>query len=250
MTDPTTVAWSVKGAIQELGGAFMFSREARRFGEGTGVPGFTGPYMRGRCGVLGEVDAEVVTAAVGFFHPGTVREAWESVPMPAAEAAEGYLAACHAFGRRRLASFPEADRLAGLLLAVVENADPIGVPLFAGWRVMPRAEDGPALVLQLVHTLRELRGGLHVLAIKASGLTPVQAVLIGGSPMFEAADQARLYGWPDPLDEVTDGDRARWREAELLTDEMAQRAFSVLDKAEGEELTALLGRAHAAAAAR
>jgi len=250
MTEPETVAWSVKRQIQELGGAFMFSREARAFGESTGVPGFLGPYMKGRCGVLGDVDADVVTAAVGFFHPGTVREAWESVPMPAAQAAEGYLDACREFGRRKLASFDEAERLSELLLAVVRNGDVTGVPLFAGWRAMPPAEDPRARVLQLVHTLREFRGGLHFLAIRAAGLAPAQAVLIGGSPMFDAREQARLYGWPEEeLREPTEEQRARWQEAELLTDRLAQQAFSVLDKAEGEELAALMARAHEAALA-
>lgn len=251
MTPPATTAWSVKDRIQELGGAFMFSREARAFGEGTGVPGFMGPYMKGRCGVLGDVDADVVASAVGFFHPGAVREAWESVAMPAAQAAEGYLHACHEFGRRRLAAFDGAGRLAELLLAVVRHGDVTGAPLFAGWRAMPLAEDAPARVLQLVHTLREFRGGLHFLAVRAAGLAPAQAVLIGGSPMFGARDQALLYGWPESeLGEVTDGQRARWQEAELLTDRLAQQAFSVLDEAEGEELAALVTAAHAAGLSR
>ncbi|WP_232835504.1 SCO6745 family protein [Actinocorallia populi] len=251
MTRPATTAWSVKGHIQELGGAFMFSREARAFGEGTGVPGFIGPYMKGRCGVLGDVDADVVTSAVGFFHPQAVREAWESVEMPAAQAAEGYLHACHEFGRRKLASFDGSERLSELLLAVVRHGDATGAPLFAGWRAMPLADDARALVMQLVHTLREFRGGLHFLAVRAAGLAPVQAVLIGGSPMFGARDQALLYGWPESeLAEVTDEQRDRWQEAELVTDRLAQQAFSVLDKAESEELAALMAKAHAAALSR
>jgi len=251
MTEPTTVAWRVNSPIQELGGAFMFSRETREFGESTGVPGFIGPYMKGRCGVLGDVDADVVTSAVGFFHPGTVREAWESVAMPAAQAAEGYLHACHGFGRRKLASFDGAERLAELLLAVVRHADANGAPLFAGWRAMPLAEDARARVLQLVHTLREFRGGLHFLTIRAAGLAPAQAVLIGGSPLLGARDQALFYGWPESeLGEVTDERRARWQEAELLTDRLTQQAFSVLDKAEGEELVELVAGAHAAAGLR
>lgn len=248
MTEPATVAWNVKRQIQELGGAFMFSREARAFGESTGVPGFLGPYMKGRCGVLGDVDADVVTSAVGFFHPRTVREAWESVSMPAAQAAEGYLRACHEFGARRLAGFGESERLAELLLAVVRNGDVTGVPLFAGWRAMPLPEEPRARVLQLVHTLREFRGGLHFLAVRAAGLAPAQAVLIGGSPMFDARDQALLYGWPESeLGEVAEEGRARWQEAELVTDRLAQQAFSALDGAEGDELVALLTKAREAA---
>ncbi|MEO3783114.1 hypothetical protein ABGB12_07285 [Actinocorallia sp. B10E7] len=250
MTEPTTVAWRVSRPIQELGGAFMFSRETREFGESTGVPGFMGPYMKGRCGVLGDVDADVVTSAVGVFHPRAVREAWESVPMPAARAAEGYLGACHGFGRRKLASFEEADRLAELLLAVVGNGDVTGAPLFAGWRAMPLAEDGRARAMQLIHVLREYRAGLHFLAVRAAGLTPVQAILVGGSPIFKAADQVLLFGWQAPEEEITDEVRARWQEAERVTDQLVQQAFSVLDKAEGEELVELVARAYETAGLR
>jgi hypothetical protein len=249
MTEPTTVAWNVKRQIQDLGGAFMFSRETRAFAEELGAPNPLTSYLRGRCGVLGDVDADVVTAAVAYFHPDAVRAAWEATTVPAAQSAEAYLRACHAFGRRKLASFEEADRLAELLLAVVRNGDVTGAPLFAGWRAMPLAEDGRARVLQLVHTLREFRGGQHILALKTAGLTPVQATLIGGSPMFRTEDLVLMYGWPPSvLEELPSEEaRARWQEAELVTDALTQQAFSVLDEAEGKELVDLVARAHAAA---
>ncbi|MDX6743466.1 SCO6745 family protein [Actinocorallia sp. A-T 12471] len=245
-----TVAGAVQRHIQELGGAFMFSREARDFGRATGVEGFLGPYFRGRCGVLGEVDADVVASAAGFFPVDVVRASWESVPMPAAEAAQGYLAACQGFGRRKLAAFDKPERLAELLLAVVQNADPIGAPLFGGWRALPLDDDPRGRVMHLVHALRELRGGLHFVAVKAAGLTALQAVLIGGSPLNSGPDQARLFGWPEPFEDITDEHRALWREAEAVTDRLAQQAFDGLDKAEGEELAALLAQAHAVAFTR
>ncbi|ROO83609.1 hypothetical protein EDD29_1115 [Actinocorallia herbida] len=245
-----TVARAVQRHIQELGGAFMFSREVRDFGLTTGVEGFLGPYFRGRCGVLGEVDADVVASAAGFFPLEVVRASWESVAMAPDEAAEGYLGACQAFGRRKLAAFDQPERLAELLLAVVRHADPIGAPLFGGWRALPLDDDPRGRVLHLVHALRELRGGLHFLAVKTSGLTALQAVLIGGSPLNSGPDQARLFGWTEPFEEITDAHQALWREAEAVTDRLAQQAFDALDKAEGEELVALLAAAHTAAFTR
>src|SRR5437763_224165 len=100
------VAADVKNQIQQIGGGVMFSREAKAFGATTGVEGFYAGYTKGRAGVLGDVDADVVVAAFGFFHPGTIRPAWEAVDMPAAQAATGYAAACQDFGRRKLGDFP------------------------------------------------------------------------------------------------------------------------------------------------
>jgi hypothetical protein len=241
---------AIKDQVQQLGGAFMFSREAKAYAMEIGVEGFIGPYMRGRAGVLGDVDADVVTAAVGFFPADTVRAAWESVPCSSAKAAEGYARAAQEFGRRKLAGFDESVRLAELLRAVVDNADVAGVPLFAGWRAMPLPDDAPAQVLQLTHTLRELRGGLHFLAVYAGGLSPLEAVLVGGSPLADGPGQARFYGWEEPFPEVTDELRARWNEAEEVTEALITPAFEVLGASEGEELIALMAQAHGAALSR
>lgn len=245
-----TTASAVKQQILELGGAFMISREAREFGRATGVEGFHGPYTRGRGGVLGEVDADVVTAAFGFFAPDRVRSAWESVPTPASEAADVYLNACRDFGRRKLASFPSADRLAELLETVAAAPSPAGLPLFAGWRAMPLPPDGPGRILQLVHVLRELRGGLHFMALIANGLTPLQAILIAGSPVLDGPGQAAFLGWPAPFEEITPAQRERWQTAETLTDTLIQPYFDVLDESEQKELATLMADAHHAALAR
>jgi len=242
-----SVPAAVKSEIQTIGGAFMFSREAKAFGATTGVDGFIGPYTRGRGGVLGEVDADVVTAAFGFFEPETVRAAWNSVAMAPAAAAAGYLAACQGFGRRKLAGFDGADRLAELLQVVTDSADVAGVSLFAGWRALPLADDAAGRVLQLIHCLRELRGGLHLIAVRASGLSPFEAVLIGGSPRTDGPTQARLFGWGERVDatEVSAAMRERWDAAEALTDELIAPAFAALDDTAGKELVELLRQAYA-----
>lgn len=240
-----SVASAVKDQIQQIGGGFFFSREARAFAESTGVPGFLPGYTRGRGGVLGDVDADVVTAAFGFFPADSIRAAWEATAStPAAVGAGGYLKACQDFGRRKLASFEDAGRLAELLELVVAAANPAGVPLFAGWRALPRAADEPGLVLQLIHVLRELRGGLHLVGVLGSGLTPLQAVLIAGSPLSAGPDQARSYGWPEPFEEITAELKGRWMQAESITEDLIAPAFAVLDDKQGEELISLLTACH------
>ncbi|WP_216903827.1 SCO6745 family protein [Nocardia alni] len=238
-----STAAAVKGPILKIGAGFMFSREAKAFGAAVGVPGFLGPYTRGRGGVLGDVDADVIVAAFGFFSPSTVRTAWESVNMPAEKAAAGYLGVCQDFGRRKLGEFEGAGRLAELMAPVVAAADPAGVALFAGWRALPQAGDDPARALQLIQVLRELRGGLHLIAVRASGLTPFEAVLTGGSPRNSGPDQAREFGWAEPFPEVTPELQRRWDAAEALTDELIAPAFAVLTDDEGRELAELLSTA-------
>ncbi|MVU82505.1 hypothetical protein GPX89_35405 [Nocardia sp. ET3-3] len=242
-----SVASAVKDQIQQIGGGFMFSREARAFSDGTGVPGFLPGYTRGRGGVLGEVDADVVASAFGFFRPDTVRAAWEATAsIPAEAAALGYLKVCQDFGRRKLAGFEDAGRLAELLEPVVAAANPVGAPLFAGWRALPRAEDAPGLVLQLIHILRELRGGLHLVGVLGSGLTPLQAVLIAGSPLESGDQHARSFGWPEPFDEINAELKGRWMQAESITDDLIAPAFAALDDKEGDELVRLLDACRAA----
>lgn len=238
-----SLAAAVKLPIQKIGAGFMFSREAKAFGATTGVPGFLGPYTRGRGGVLGDVDADVVTSAFGFFPAETIRAAWESVDLPADKAAAAYLGVCQDFGRRKLGGFAGAGRIAELLAPVAAAADPAGVALFAGWRALPLAADDPARALQLIQVVRELRGGLHLLATRASGLTPRQSVLTGGSWRHDGTHQASEFGWPEPYEEITAELRERWAAAEALTDELIAPAFAVLDERQGRELTELLAAA-------
>lgn len=245
MGDARALAAAVKEQIGSLGGAFMISREAKAFSQETGLEGWA-PYLRGRCGVLGEVDADVVASAAGFFPVEVVRAAWNSgrPGVPADRAAHRYAQVCQDFGRRKLAGFGEADRLAELLDGVVADAGPVGAPLFAGWRAMPLPDDGPARVLQLAHVLRELRGGMHITAVLASGLTPLQAMLVGGSQIIPDGEaSARYFGWTGPFPALSDEVRQGRFRAERLTDELVAPAFASLTEAAGAELVALLDRA-------
>jgi hypothetical protein len=249
-TDSRALAAAAADPVGRLGGAFMISREARAYSERVGLKGWS-PYMRGRCGVLGEVDADVVAAAAAFFPAQAVRRAWEAGrELPAAEAAGLYAGVCQDFGRRKLAGFAGAGRLAGLLLKVVRAGAVTGTPLFAGWRAMPLPDDDPARALQLAHVLRELRGGLHAVAVLACGLTPLQAVLTAGKAPPRAtggADNARFFGWPEPYPESGDDERERRSRAERLTDDLMAPAFAVLDDGEAADLTRLLDEACALA---
>src|SRR3569833_3328864 len=122
------VAAAVADPIGRLGGAFMISREAKAYSAEVGLTGW-GPYFRGRCGVLGDVDADVVASAAGFFPAETVREAWDAgADLAAAPTAARYAVVAHDFGRRKLADFAESARLADLLRLVVDGKDTNNTP--------------------------------------------------------------------------------------------------------------------------
>lgn len=238
------IAAAVADPIMRLGGSFMMSREAKAYSTEAGLTDWS-PYFRGRFGVLGEVDADVVTAVAAFFPVETVRKAWEGgAGLPAATAAARYAVVAHEFGRRKLADFADSARLADLLQRVADRGDLGGAPLFAGWRAMPLPEDPRARVIQLAHVVRELRGGLHIVAVLASGLSPLEAILSGTSGILQDGEpNAEYFGWPRPYPEVTDEVRRKRADAERLTDELMAPAFAALGKTEADELVDLLRKA-------
>jgi hypothetical protein len=229
--------------ISELGGAFMMSSYAKAFSTDHGLRGRQG-YVIGRGSVLGDVDADVVTAAFGFRPADVMREAWDGAHavLDSATALAAYAEACRAWGRERLASLDGADRLAELLGWVVDGVDVVGLPLVAGWRAVPLPDDDLGRVIQQVHVLREYRGGMHLVAVLASGLTPLQAILASA----EGASGAASKGWEEPFEDVTRMRLAR-SEAESLTDRLVSSSWDVLGHDERLELLILLRAASEAA---
>ncbi|MGH3327270.1 MAG: helix-turn-helix domain-containing protein, partial [Streptomycetales bacterium] len=103
--------------------------------------------------------------------------------------------------------------------------------------------DAAARAAHHAFVLREHRGGLHVLAVLASGLTPLEATLAGpGGP-----EEATAHRWPEPYPAVGVELRDRHARAERLTDRLAAPAYEVLGEAEGHELVRLAREACQAA---
>src|SRR5579864_6622474 len=99
--------------IHDVGSTWMLHQEtmARSAEFGYGNP--FAFYFAGRGGVLGDVDASVVAAAMGWFEPGLVRAMWDEgvVVAGAREAARRYGLACAAWGDDHLAGITGAERL-------------------------------------------------------------------------------------------------------------------------------------------
>jgi len=234
-------AVAAKGPIGSLGGAWMTGDAEERATADAGLEGWQ-LYFLARHGVLGDVDADVVTAAAVVFPADVVRSQWEAARqvMSPQEALDRYLDLCHHWGREHLDGFDGTGRLAQLATQVVDSADVIGLPLFAGWRAVPRPADDAARCGHLMQVMREHRGAAHGVALVATGVPPLVAILGGDGGTENAQD----YGWVPPFPLVTDHDRSARRAAEELTDDLVAPAYECLDDAERAELLALLAAAY------
>jgi hypothetical protein len=228
--------------IGAIGSAFYFIPPTLARGKELGLDGFRW-YFLGRGGVLGDVEAPVVASAFGYFNPALVEKIWTSAREKLAprEAAREYLACAHAFGRERFAAVAGLERFCDAAEAIVAAADPAGRALFAGLNAEPRPDDLPARTMQLVATLRELRGSVHLLAVVASGL-PVRV-----AHQLRRPDMVKGFGWEGDV-EVTEAHRAAHGRADALTDELMAQHWSVLDAADAEHVVVTVQALHAALA--
>jgi hypothetical protein len=242
--DPLAFVQSTSKLINESGAVFMLHPESNEMGT---AKGFTHPfqfYTAGRGGVLGDVDADVVVSAFGFFAPGLVRKFWESGTqvMPPRDAARLFGETASAFARKRLSEVDGLERLSELGEKIIDAADGNALPLFAGWRAEPLPDDAPARALHVINVLREHRGSAHIVAVLANGLSALQV------KVSKLGDGAKTFGWKDWQEDLLDLDRtaATLGRVEELTDEIVAPAFSALSSSEANEFTGLVTAAHAA----
>lgn len=203
-----------------------------------------GAYAVGRLGVLGDCPVDNVVAVAYFWEPGLMRRMVESgraVTSPK-DGAAIYARICQEWGDERLAGFEGTLRLGELCERVVNRARPHGAPTFVGWRDQPLAAPGPARTFQLCQTMRELRFGRHTVAVQASGMGPLEAILSGPAGEWNA----EFFGWSKPYPDVS-GLAAARDEIENATDRLHAPDFDVLSDGERAELRDLAkaARAHA-----
>ena len=242
VTSTTTVIAAVAPLAGRAGAAFYFTPETVARGKELGLDGYRF-YFLGRGGVLGDVEARVVASAFGYFEPALLAKMWETAKavVPPRTAGREYLACAHAMARTRLDGVHGLEAFCAAAGAVVDAADPTGLSLFAGMLGEPRPQDAPARAIHLMVQLRELRGSAHLLAVRASGLSPRVAHYLRRPEDF------RLFGWGESdVPAVGEVERRQLADADALTDALLAPAFDVLD-ADGR--TALVDGAGAVAAA-
>lgn len=231
---PEQAAHDTAAEITGIPARFMTDPATFARGSELGFEGFDF-YVAGRGGVLGEVPAEVVAAALVFFAPDVVRHSWERSAgvMPRRRAAEEWAAVAHAHAREHFADDVDWARVAELTSRIVRAAPVAAAPLFAGWRTLDEPPDPKALTMHRLNALRELRGALHAAAVLTVGLTPHEAIAV------RAPDMGAMFGWSDPLPDPAPL-RERWQLAEARTDRMIGRHYAVLTAEERAELVELL----------
>jgi hypothetical protein len=108
-------------------------------------------------------------------------------------------------------------RLDELGRRIADAADGSIGTVFAGWRAQPQPDDVNARVALTMHVLRELRGGAHIVAVNACGLTPLDAVLASPAPPPRSGPGwAEHLGWTGPFRDAEWAREARLH-AEVLT---------------------------------
>jgi len=237
---PQETAAALKKPIGDLGMQFMADPATREAGRALGLRGRP-LYHLGRGGALGDVPAEVVVAAFAFFPPAVVIEHWNAgreVMSPPAGAV-AYAGMCNDWGRRHL-DLPVAARALELLERVVDGAEGAGLPLFVGWRLLPRPSDVPGRLAQVLNVMREHRGSVHACAVAAVGLGPLEAIMAG----TYGAVNAKFFEWPEPWPDAAPH-VADWNQAEQLTTAAAAPPYALLADEERAELVALLTEVHA-----
>ncbi|GAA1650716.1 hypothetical protein GCM10009733_054680 [Nonomuraea maheshkhaliensis] len=238
---PGDVVQHTKRIVITAGAAFGKTDRFRARGEGLGLSRWPF-YFGARAGVLGNVDAEVVTAACGFFAPELVRNAWDTARavIPLSSIVEADVEECTHWARTTYGDLPELDQLADLAEHVVEAAEPTDRPLFAAWRSLTVADEDPASRVGLaLLRLREHRGASHLIAIHEHGLTPLGAILAG-----PGVDKARASGWSGPWPSMSTTDRIALAGADQRTDELAAAPYAALTPAERVHFVRLLGQVH------
>jgi len=229
---PEELVAAASRKIGNLGRSFYFTPETAAQGEKLGLDVFEF-YFLGRGGVLGDVDARVVTSAFGYFKPQLVESMWNAgrAKIPPREAAAAYLECCREWGRARLSQLSGLEEFCGAAEAVSSAANPAGLPVFAGISGAPLPPDPPGRAMQLTALLRELRGGAHLVAVLACGVPPVVAHYIRRPDFFG------IFGWSDSdVPVVTAEDHAALDAADDLTDRLVLPAFAVLDEAGADAL--------------
>jgi hypothetical protein len=179
-------------------------------------------YFAGRGGMLGDVGADVVTSAFGWFEPNAVSAMYsEGVGVAGARNASTRMAEAHgSWGEKHYGDVKGLDEIVAVTEELVDGLEGSAIPLFVGWRDAPRCRSSAGRAAQLMQILREWRGGLHLVATTAVGLSPLEAILTNEGP-----GQAKFFGWPEPFPDIGPM-KQQHDEAEDITDRLCASALA------------------------
>ena len=218
-TDTTAALAVVKTTydpIHDIGTAIYLSPDVMGWAAEWGWSNPFSFYFAGRGGMLGDVGSDVVTSALGWFEPNAVKAMYtEGVGVAPAKEAAARMAEAHSkWGRKHYADVDDIDGIVAVTEEVVGGLEGSAIPLFVGWRDAAPCETAAGRAAQQMQILREWRGGLHLVATTAVGLSPLEAILTNEGP-----GQAKFFGWSEPFPDCT-AIKAKHDEAEEMTNRL------------------------------
>ncbi len=208
--------------IHDIGTAAYLSPDVAAWAAEWGWSNSFAFYFAGRGGMLGEVGVEVVISALGWFAPDAVRAIYtEGIGVNGATGAAARMAEAHGkWGEKHYAQVDGLDGIVAVTEELVDGLEGSAIPLFVGWRDVSRSPSQAGRAAQLMQILREWRGGLHLVATTAVGLSPLEAILTNEGP-----GQAKFFGWLEPFPDFAPI-KAKHDEAEEITDRLCASALA------------------------
>jgi hypothetical protein len=230
----TELADLVATPIQFIGMSFYFDAATRERAKELGLNSFEF-YGLGRGGTLGDVDADVVTDAFTFFHPRSVDRMWTTAKTKASptSVAQDYVQAAYAYADR---TFGAVDRDVLTQFAMASHKVASAVErghhlLVDGYRQFHVPTDPVHAAYLGAILMRELRGCVHIDAVREAGIEPAEAIYLQDADLF------KLHGYEESeIPEVTDDHQAKKARAEELTSTGVAHYFDVLSDDERQSL--------------
>jgi hypothetical protein len=192
-------------------------------------------YGLGRGGVLGDVDYDVVFDAFTFFSHSAMGMLWTDSREKGnpAETAEAHVQAAYAYADHTFGAIP-VEVLSKFALAVHKVAESVE----AGHHALLDGYKQFAVPANPVHSaylgailMRELRGCVHIDAVREVGLTPAEAAYLQDSSVF------KMHGYTDAdVPTVTPELEAKKARAEEITSAAMAKYFEVLSDDERRAL--------------
>jgi hypothetical protein len=218
--------------IQVLGMSFYFDPLTRARGKEGGLNSFE-YYGLGRGGTLGNVELDVVIEAFTFFHPRVLERMWATEKADPVIVAADYVRSAYAFADR---TFGALD--AQLLRDFAAAAHKVAADVESGHHQLVDGYKQYEVPSNPVHAaylgcilLRELRGCVHVDAVKEVGLSALEACYLQDPTIFT------MHGYvEEETPSVTPETAAMKVRAEELTSAMMGECFSVLSDLERQHL--------------
>lgn len=246
----TTIEAALASAtpIHVFGRGFMtWPKTAERSAElGLADAGMFGFWANGRAGVLGDVDATVAAAGIGFMAPAETARYWAARPAELSpwDAALAWFDCAARFGRETLAPMPEERirRMSDLARKVIDGAGPSMGALFAGSTLIPLPGDAAGDATINLNVLREMRGGAHLSACHAAGLGPHATIMSTDDPVRGGVNWSEAFGWAAPH---PDPDVNARTQVEAMTNTAMARVYESLTADERAEFVQLVTEAHA-----